>query len=579
MVANSLRFVASTFTMLCVIGYGIMLCRLYALPALAADEIAYFVWADHSRVTYECTSWISALARPNMSGYGNGYWITYVQFIQWFGTQAVWVMRGLACAAMLSIPVAVLMASGTRRVVGWLACFCWLSMPIAWWTGKVSGPDTFAMTFIVWGNLIVLCSAVRWAPASSQGLKEFIASDSVDGHPAHPSSAGLIQEPQLAPENTARREMLRLSLGWFFIGLAIALKLTMLPGAIFAFTVLALNCLRSPRRANFHKLSRQIFCMATGGLIGFFAGCPIVLFDLRRALKEWNALPVGRSWDLEIAISMLNNATWTWDGVLSGGLAQWSFALPLLGLFALVISAINIRVGIALVFSFVICWAIISARGATLGWYWFGWIPLIPCALIAISIERMRFCTLLVPILGALVFLNVFSQRAVVEQQINNIHDQCIALSSLAELDNTLAASIRPNQYDVVIDHSEVSHLGHPTLAWTQANDITHTSPPEFSVHEIPTYSDITLATQKAVQRVVMSDAFVRLIALGADGTKGKSTLVLVSNRLASHQPFADFESYLTNAIIPNSPSGTTFRRLANLPAFSVYGIETLRNH
>lgn len=540
-----------------VLAYAVVMAGVYATPAFAADEIACFVWAGEFGKNGQSDSWFSFLWRANASGYGGGYWTVYFNLQELLGLQAMWVMRFLAWVALVSVPVAFLWG-GKVEVPNYrvLACLCWISMPMAWWSGKVTGPDLFAVAFVVWGNVLVFSSSLaaieRW------------------GHERPSTNSWL---PSIQRGCTA---LTRLRVGWFVLGVALGLKLTMLPCVAFSVGLFISLEWRERNFGNAVYLSKKLGAAAGLGLIGFVVGCPNAVTDFSRFTKELIALPGGKPWDYQVSLSMLSNETWAWDGVFSGGLEQWSFGWPCLLVLALLLIVADFRVWFSLAFAFLTCWAMISYSASTLGWYWFGCASLIPCSIFVLSQVRVKNSRSIQLGILACICLNLLTQAPRVQQHIKELHNQSLALKALPAVVKAIDASVPSGVFELALDFSEVSHVGRPELDGLNIPEVLHMSPRSLLPNTGSGYQANSSGNASVQEtRTVKSDAFVGLVNLGNEGTHGINMLLIVSRRLAAHHHFRDMDEYLATMVIPKSPLGTRVQHFVSSPTVDVYGLRT----
>jgi len=512
----------------------------YFSPGLAADEIAYFVWATHDLEVNHSHGFLGPLFRTNITAYGATYWTVYENFILLFGSNAIWAMRFVAFVASMSIPIGlILVGNRTSKESGWLVAALWLTMPFAWWSGKINGPETIAMACIVYAIL-------------------------------------LLHLEQLAITDRATKNQNRMLVAWFLLGFAIAIKLTMLPAIVFAF---ALTFPFGQKKKSI-GMADSIKTMAKVGLsslAGFLVGGPNVLFNTRDFIAQIKATPSGAPWDRNIAISMLDNDGWGWDGVFSGGLIQWSCA-PVVFVILAIAAIIRPRILFASVVAFLACWTILASKGSMLGWYWFGWITLIAPAVLWMyqSSFGLRWISIAV-VVGTIV--NGSLQYTTIYEQIDSKKQQAGAIAALPKLNQIVNQILSEKQFDLVLDHSEITYENGLKLQNTSESEIVRTSPP--SVWKLSKDWDeysktISQAEFARCKLGILSEVFSKLLKLSETGSEGKTILILMSKRLTRSQPYHDIDSFLKEKVVSKSPIGTFATLLLDLPHTAVYEIRTI---
>ncbi|WP_144970710.1 glycosyltransferase family protein [Bremerella volcania] len=515
---------------------SIGLIRIAFLNAFAADEIAFFVWGSSMLQDPEFQGIGSPLFRLNEAGYGSSYWTLYVNLIDWFETDAFWILRTLACIAFVSIPVSIAVVGNMAKPkFGYLLAALWLTMPIAWWCGKITGPETFALAMAVYGVLLLY---------SDSHLRESLS----------PRMAQVV-----AP------------LGWILIGGAVSLKLTMMPTAIFAFLLHFTFPMKEGK--SLKTVSLKMFHVTGLMACGFLLMTPIVIFDSAAFVQRIVTLPSGEAWSWMIAKTSLNNHIWGWDGVFSGGLVQWSLCPLAFLILAGMLLIKQRRVFLILLISFLACWLMIASKGALLGWYWFGWIPMIVLSLLWV-LKPDQPNRGLIATVASVILINLLFQTPDIVERYSMKSQQAISLTQRSSVQQALSEITNGKSYDLVLDYWEVSHVGGLEFPKSGASELVQMTPPETNF-----VSDRRSSKDSAPRRfdpgVVKANAFCRIHDMGTYGTEGKSVLVVVSKRLASKHAFADFDRFLTERVIPNSPDQTTYSRIVDLPETAIYEIHS----
>ncbi len=516
------------------------LARLYSLDSYAADEIAFFIWADIDSQVHN-SSWLDRLLhQPNLAGYGSVYWSVYRTSKFLFGQYAILAMRGLALVAWLSIPLtSILIGNRIQRNLGWAVGLLWMSFPMAWWTGKVSGPEVFSISITLMG---VMCLLV------------------------HSNCAG---------DWWRRRQVWLLVAGWLMIGFGLGIKLTAIPVAAFAFVITWCDPrLWSNRRSFFVRISQIGIAIS----ISFLLANPVLLFDRRRFLSELAALPAGRFETWNDVFLTLYHSTWSWDGVYSGGLVHW--CMPATGLVFLigVLMWARWQNALGIMISFAICWAMIIKARSMLGWYWFAPIAVILPGMIW-GIQNSNWGKKLVPFLSLLAVLNGIFQCTRIVEEVGEKFDQTSAISELkslqAEVDKLCQ---KAGDFDFIIDYAEVTARDGLIIQSKPGAEVVQTSPPY-----IP---QLTPGWQLVQSRLgpdmearcklgILADGFLKINQLGERGTEGRRILMIVSKRLSGHLHFGSIEDYLMQRVLPKSPAGTTYEIVGGLPRWHLVVIDT----
>ncbi|MFN3189490.1 MAG: hypothetical protein ACE361_03120 [Aureliella sp.] len=482
---------------------------LYSIRAISADEIAYFLWADRQASSEGAAAYFT---RPFVSGYGGLYWTLYINCLELFKSDAIWAMRWLACLCWMSLPLAIAwFGRYLQGIRAYGVAMLWITMPLAWWCGKVAGPESFAVCFGTHGCIFLLLA---------------------------------LDVPEDSPKRTRTK---RLRLAWILLGVSVAIKLTMIPFLIFA-SIYQLQQLRSQGTARVQTCLGLGKCFAV--CCGTFVICdPAVVFDFARTKTELAALPYGNPWNANVFRIALSNQTWTWDGVFSGGLMEWGLSLPSLLLFSL-IAALR-KAWLAVLVSLVSMVFMIASRGSILGWYWFGWIPLIAICLLS---PRHKNATYLHPILEGcllimLVTCNLVGQYSSILERINSKRQHAESITNLSRVQREVISFLELHSVDQILDYSEVSYRGGLRLPSKEGTEIIQTSPPRIYrlSKEARSTADPAQA-QSALDRSklgILSNAFTGILNLPSEQSPGKRSLIILSRRLANHQPFSEIRTFL----------------------------------
>ncbi|WDI43809.1 hypothetical protein [Bremerella sp. P1] len=511
--------------------------RIASLPAFAADEIAFYIWADGMYRDPSSQSTWASLFRSNGAGYGATYWTVYVNLIDCFGPNALWVMRLFAFVAFAFLPIAIAIAGNlTIRYLGYLLAALWLTMPMAWWCGKITGPETFSLAFAVWGVVLLYLS-------SRHELKDRV--------PYH-KQLGVIS--------------------WILIGGAVAIKMTSLPTAFFAFLITFGRpsiWLNQPRVDIANRMLKAVGLM----FAGFVLINPVCVLNPSTFLHNILRMRSESAWRWDTAKTVLSNDVWNWDGVMAGGLVQWGLCPLALILLVALLWGKSPFVSFVLSISFLGAWGMILSSGGILGWYWFGWIPMTLMAVLW-SIHGTRPNHKLISGLAIVVMINLAFQVPEIIERYQMKSWQATAVSQHADVERAINQLLSKQDYDLVLDYWEVSHLGGLALAnSTNAKLVQQT--PERILAFFPPNESISSTRPNPREIGIRSDAYIKILELGQKGTQGQAILLIVSKRLASKHAFAETSDYIEREIIPKSPPGTTYTQLLDLSNTLVYELAT----
>ncbi|PQO28871.1 hypothetical protein [Blastopirellula marina] len=506
------------------------------LSAFAADEIAFFIWGDSmARNGFSQSTW-GFLFRPNGAGYGSAYWTVYVNMIDLFGTYGIWGMRVLSCGAFIGITFAIAAVGNlAQRYLGYLLAALWLSMPIAWWCGKVSGPETFSLAFSVFGVLLL-----------------YIASRN-ERQPWFP-------KPIVAE-----------SIAWLLIGGAVSLKVTFLPCAMFGFLIAFGMPQAWEDKTKTAVVKKMLFAVGMMAA-GFIICTPVAVLDPHGFLFNLTRLPRDNAWRWDIAQMALSNQLWGWDGIFAGGLVQWSLCPLAMGLLGFSLLIKSPRVFAILLATFLGCWAMICSSGALLGWYWFGWIPMIVLAILW-SINEKTSNRGLIAAIAVTIVINLCYLASEIVERYDMKSQQAVALTQLAEVQQAVIELTKDRHYDMVLDYWEVSHVGGLTFPASEQTEVVQMTPPHFPalIGEKASADDPRTNHGRGVE----AEALSRIFRLSEKGTEGKSVLLVISKRLASKHAIRDLPSFSHDQILPKSPPGTACTQLLDLPHTVVYELTT----
>lgn len=263
------------------------------------------------------------LSQENLLGYGALYWIVYAVLTAYTPSPLMF-MKALAFISMLLVPICIAWHGKSRRSPFlWVSLLLWLTFPMAWWTGKLTGPDLYALALAVTGMTLLWTSGskIRWLA------------------------------------------------GAFLLGLAAGIKVTALPIICFAFLA------GFPRFDVKMRLFFGVFLV-----FGFIACNPfVVAHSAEFAGNIGTGTPLDVFSARRIAFRLWNDF-WEWDAVFSGGFFNWGLHPVAFVLFALFLELIRVRARVLFAFllSFTVFMVMIIASIHYRGWYWFFLVALIP---------------------------------------------------------------------------------------------------------------------------------------------------------------------------------------------------------
>ena len=370
----------------------------------APDEIWFSIEAFRFNAHLgEVGAWRYIVEQRNHLGYGPIYWMLQTCFTHFF-TQPLVASRCFSLVCLLAVPIS-LLASCSRSLTPnrWLAWFLWLTFPVAWWTGKLTGPELPSM------------------------------------------AAGAIGLACLTYPDTSRR-----LIGWTALGVAVGIKATAVPLLVFAGILLWGS---GTSWLGFASTA------AAGTAVGFVLSSPTVLFApgaflaAIRAAKGRDPLEVP-SWYAHIT-ARLNAESWTWDALPNGGLMQWSLsAVPLLAFTALLLWGKDKgRIQLAFAGAAALSIALCLTSQQYYGWYWFATLLIFPFAWMAEpswSKTRSAFASALVALNAACNAPTIAQHYALKMEQQRITQDKVAIQTCIAQAAGGLSG------IDTVIDYSEL---------------------------------------------------------------------------------------------------------------------------
>lgn len=386
------------------LGYALLSLPFYLWPHLVPDEKDFFHIANninHRMVQVGIAqAWV---AMPNLLGYGPIYWSLYGLLV--FVTEQSWlIMRLIGWAAMVSVPVGVwvlgktMKSSWTTWVIG-----LWCAFPMAWWIGKLSGPEPLSLAAMMWA--VVFFYRERHRDLFWSGL---------------------------------------------LLGLAIAIKLSHLPLGVFLGGLLLIDMVykqRSPQLVGVWVL---------GGILGGLIATPSIVMDLSGYIGTIQKYGASAPFTWSRLGYVLFTQEITWDriasfGILKTGIVVWS--LPV-WVWALYQGKVPRKTLFTLATTFVVLVLMVVTRKSFMGWYALSLIPIVLC--LSLMVKKTAQTTRLMLIV--LVIQAVFT----IPHFLGNYREKYEANQVYADryqIAGEMIAWLAPRQVDVVVDWSEFTFM------------------------------------------------------------------------------------------------------------------------
>jgi hypothetical protein len=313
------------------------------------DEFTYFgvgrdLFQKFSQGQY------SFWTQENAMGYGSLYWNFYLLSFKLSSAlgleadQSDLLIKVFALLVTLGVPLAMMSRNLFNNVPGstrnvYLALSVYFLCPMAWWTGKITGPETFSMGLAFWGMAFFLS-----------------------------------------------KNQQRTLLGAFLLGLGVGVKVTAAPILVFSFLVYLWN---SPRK-------RRAFPILFAVGFGFLFANPYLLFAPENHVTYLQSLDEPGT-----TLSNFRNALildrMELNFVYSGGLVYWSLSsLSLIVVFALIAVRTPVAIAVAFFTSLLVTLGMFCFTSRSYGWYWFPMITLIPTSLLWIRLKDKKEFWLLI---------------------------------------------------------------------------------------------------------------------------------------------------------------------------------------
>lgn len=492
--------------------YAILLLPIFFSNAFVPDELAFLrLSQDQLSIPGQ-----GLFSQQNLLGYGAIYWIIYGYMDYLFGDFSIWVMRGIAYFIFLSIPAAItFLGINLNNENKFWALLLYLSMPLAWWTGKLTGPEVFMLPFCV----VSICMVMKMSNKTST-FEVFII--------------------------------------WLMLGVAVGIKLNAIPLCIFSLIVVCATLLEAERK--FNQKNLVIFSMIPiGALTGIVISNPFVIFNpivYATHINEMAGTPVLTIDQLNI---ILQNKSWTWDMIFSGGFFNTGFSKPSFMVLVLTfIFASPKKHSFALVLSLITAVMMLLANGTHYnGWYWFPTILIIPLYVLCLRENYFVVSALMCALL-----LNVISQSSLISKSYQKKLEHAKNIGALDKVQACLdRQALDGEKFNLIVDHSEI-----PSDRRLNFD--------RFYYSKIIKISDDAHGNQMDTSYPYISaEPFLWLLKIGEEGIHENKILVILGDRLKSKHRFADFEKYLMQDVFPKSTPGYRYEKIIKCEYASFYEI------
>lgn len=370
--------------------------------AMVPDE-AWFYGIAESMGNY---SFREYLRTPNELGYGSIYWITYALL------KSKILMRAFSWFCMILIPVCFIVILKNVLHRTWknilIAIILFLSCPMAWFTGKIIGPELYGNALGAAGVTIFFC--------------------------------GLQKTKKLS-------WFLWLGGGSVLLGISAGIKLYNLIFALFAGLYAASEDISYKDLCLNIKLKYIVLkgsILTVGCTVGFIIANPMILWDKEQFYR--NMIPLNGTPSIESFIELFTLKRIEWDLVNSGGLCHVIISIAgLAGIFILgLVYRESRQLSVISLITFVVFMVLFSAKGGVYGWYY---IPLLFILPLCMNEKNIYWFLLAVN----LVFLypDTYYQIESKFAQIENVKKEALIEKYIEEKYEAYAGYERINYVDV----------------------------------------------------------------------------------------------------------------------------------
>jgi len=395
---------------------------LFVLPVYVPDEVIFaHVLLDIKKNFSQFGFWQTLLDQSDEYGYGSFYWIFYGILNVISNTKTInstiMTLRVPSLIFSLIVPI-LLLKSGWKKgsFVTLAVLLIWITMPVAWWYGKLIGPELL---------ILALCSWALTHLEIPTNKKEFPLT------------------------------------GWLALGLAFGLKPVTLPIQVFIIGNKLLNFFSKFKKAKFHLKSLSI--ASSLWLFGYMLANPYKI----KSPTLYFQPSTGAGLDVQILTlgrfkETLANHLWTWDVIPLLGLSHWSFNFIAFIIFLALLFASKVdraKLASAIFALILICLVVTMNVYSMFVWYFFPLLLLIPFLLLQESILEKtsnKFLFLLLLLVNSTtsipaIILNVQSKRLHYENlaQVNQVRG-CIQRSlKVASLSKKMIINFAEIHFDL----------------------------------------------------------------------------------------------------------------------------------
>lgn len=345
------------FSLVLCTAYLLIYGKLLGLRALVPDEANFLNWAnDH--VNHEIIPKYGLLKGffyvRNLEGFGGLYWYFTAALIRAWPDPFL-LIRRITLLLMCVVPFAILYVGMRKEKYSQtvIALLAWFFQPFAWWLGKVSGVESFAIA----GNALAIAILLTHTSLRSLGVV------------------------------------------FFLLGMTTALKLISISVLFFAFLYFLLN----QQIHKFRLLLKNVTILSLSTLAGLSFGHPKFLISPLRELASLSKFYGPPADYFQHAQQILFGHNYQWDMVIDGGL--FTLTLPFLTSIILMgfsfFSSQDKKLLIAAAGSYLFMLLLFLKNGRYFAWYWFPTIAILPFCLLMIKNELKFTGIALIAILGS----------------------------------------------------------------------------------------------------------------------------------------------------------------------------------
>lgn len=337
----------------------------YFLPVGVLDEGFYYnKFFNGSELISESGILSYIFQETNQLGLGAIYWIvgSCISYLTHNNIHLVFgICRIITFLSLISVPLTIIYIFDKKYgnlknrvfILAFSIISLWMSQGMAWWYGKLIGPDISTMAISLIASFLILGSV-----DINSGSNVEVDFD--------------LSTRLLSTKKFSLAKVLSIGLGSVFLGLSLGIRLTVLPVLVFLFVLLFLNI------SNIKNSFKKLIVIFSGILIGLTAANPFFLINnisnslniFRENISSVNT--VEYQFNFGKIKNILSNSSWTWDAIPLGGFSQISINLISV-LIILCVLAIFYRksVFISLFISFIFTLFLFSKASIFYSWYLF----------------------------------------------------------------------------------------------------------------------------------------------------------------------------------------------------------------